>query len=59
MASLSIDQRDRLHRNDVRAYTVGVEEEGPPTGSITDTPRYRRMAERFGALVQQVTCDAR
>ncbi|MFD6388605.1 glutamate--cysteine ligase [Nocardia sp. NPDC060259] len=135
MASLSIDQRDRLHRNDVRAFTVGVEEEfvlidpatgrpsltstavaaaetdievqlelsqcqietctpvcasieavhrevrrargaiidaaarsgslplavgvpiwGPPAGSITDTPRYQRMAERFGALVQQVTC---
>ncbi|MFD6399054.1 glutamate--cysteine ligase [Nocardia sp. NPDC060249] len=135
MASLSIDQRDRLHRNDLRAYTVGVEEEfvlidpatgrpcltsttvaeaetdselqlelsrcqietctpvcasidavhrevrrarvaivdaaartgsrplavgvpiwGPPAGSITDTPRYRRMADRFGALADQVTC---
>ncbi|MEV0539759.1 glutamate--cysteine ligase [Nocardia salmonicida] len=135
MASLSIDQRDRLHHNDVGAYTVGVEEEfvlidpatgcpsltnttvaaaetgvdvqlelsqcqietctpvcasieevhrevrrarvaiiaaaarsgslplavgvpiwGPPTGSITDTPRYRRMAEHFGAPAEQVTC---
>ncbi|GGN77433.1 glutamate--cysteine ligase [Nocardia rhizosphaerihabitans] len=134
MATLSIDQRDRLH-NDVRAYTVGVEEEfvlidpatgrpsltnttvaaaetdielqlelsrcqietctpvcasieavhrevrrarvalidaaarsgslplavgvpiwGPPTGSITDTPRYQRMAEHFGALAEQVIC---
>ncbi|MEU4317454.1 glutamate--cysteine ligase [Nocardia fluminea] len=27
MASLSIDRRDRCHRDDVRAFTVGVEEE--------------------------------
>ncbi|MFC9659714.1 glutamate--cysteine ligase [Nocardia sp. NPDC127606] len=135
MASLSIDQRDRLHRNDIRAFTVGVEEEfvlidpasgrpcltsatvaavetdiefqlelsqcqietctpvcasiealhrevrrarvaivdaaarsgsfplavgvpiwGPPAGSMTDTPRYQRMAEHFGTLAEQVTC---
>jgi carboxylate-amine ligase len=135
MASLSIDQRDRLQRNDLRAYTVGVEEEfvlidpatgrpcltsttvaaaetdielqlelsqcqietctpvcasidavhrevrrarvgivdaaarsgslplavgvpiwGPPAGSVTDTPRYQRIAEHFGTLAEQVTC---
>ncbi|MFF2397341.1 glutamate--cysteine ligase [Nocardia sp. NPDC058114] len=135
MASLSIDRRDRSHRNDLRAFTVGVEEEfvlidpatgrpcltnttvaaagtdsalqlelsqcqietctpvcasieavhrevrrarvtivdaaarsgslplavgvpiwGPPAGSITDTPRYQRIAEHFKALADQVTC---
>ncbi|MET7769393.1 glutamate--cysteine ligase [Nocardia sp. NPDC005366] len=39
-----------------RALAVGVPIWGPPTGSITDTPRYQRMAERFGRLADQVIC---
>ncbi|MFD9547607.1 glutamate-cysteine ligase family protein [Nocardia salmonicida] len=53
MASLSIDRCDRLHHNDVRPDTVGVEEDAGP---LTDTPRYQRLAEPFGAPTEQVTC---
>ncbi|MFF0500032.1 glutamate--cysteine ligase [Nocardia aobensis] len=35
---------------------VGVPIWGPPPGSMTDTPRYRRMAAHFGELAEQVIC---
>ncbi|MEV0355316.1 glutamate--cysteine ligase [Nocardia sp. NPDC050697] len=35
---------------------TGVPLREPPPGSITDTPRYQRMAERFGVLAEQVIC---
>ncbi|MCC3313824.1 carboxylate-amine ligase [Nocardia africana] len=35
---------------------VGVPIWGPPRGSMTDTPRYQRMAAHFGELAEQVIC---
>ncbi|WP_109530377.1 MULTISPECIES: carboxylate-amine ligase [Nocardia] len=43
-------------RSGSRPLAVGVPIWGPPGGSMTDTPRYQRMAERFGSLAEQVIC---
>lgn len=39
-----------------RLLAVGVPLWCPPTGSVTETPRYLRLAERFGGLAEQVIC---
>ncbi|TQC40068.1 YbdK family carboxylate-amine ligase [Rhodococcus sp. WS4] len=43
-------------RSGSRLLAVGVPLWCPPTGSVTDTPRYQRMAQRFGVLAEQVIC---
>ncbi|WP_280457497.1 carboxylate-amine ligase [Nocardia carnea] len=43
-------------RSGSRPLAVGVPIFGPPPGSMTDTPRYQLMAERFGPLAEQVIC---
>ncbi|MET8654195.1 carboxylate-amine ligase [Nocardia aurea] len=43
-------------RTGSRILATGVPLWAPPPGSITDTPRYHRMAERFGLLAEQVIC---
>ncbi|MDT2009429.1 YbdK family carboxylate-amine ligase [Rhodococcus opacus] len=43
-------------RSGSRLLAVGVPLGRPPAGSVTETPRYRRMAERFGELADQVIC---
>ena len=43
-------------RSGSRPLAVGVPIWGPPSGSMTDTPRYQDMAERFGHLAEQVIC---
>ncbi|WP_332873254.1 MULTISPECIES: glutamate-cysteine ligase family protein [Nocardia] len=43
-------------RSGSRPLAVGVPIWGPPSGSMTDTPRYQQMSKRFGHLAEQVIC---
>ncbi|MBF6168684.1 glutamate--cysteine ligase [Streptomyces gardneri] len=43
-------------RAEARLLALGVPLWLPPTRSLTETPRYRRMAEWFGELTEQVIC---
>ncbi len=43
-------------RSGTRLLATGVPVLGPLPRAITDTPRYRRMADGFGALAEQVIC---
>ncbi len=43
-------------RAESRLLALGVPLWLPPTRSLTETPRYRRMAEWFGELTEQVIC---
>ncbi|WP_159929574.1 carboxylate-amine ligase [Rhodococcus sp. WAY2] len=43
-------------RSGTRLLAAGVPVLGPLPRAITDTPRYRRMADGFGALAEQVIC---
>ncbi|MFE5707848.1 glutamate--cysteine ligase [Rhodococcus koreensis] len=43
-------------RSGTRLLAAGVPVLGPVPRAITDTPRYRRMADGFGALAEQVIC---
>lgn len=43
-------------RSGTRLLATGVPLLGPLPRAITDTPRYRRMSDGFGALAEQVIC---
>jgi len=43
-------------RSGTQLLATGVPVLGPVPRAITDTPRYRRMADGFGALAEQVIC---
>ncbi|MFD7008448.1 glutamate--cysteine ligase [Rhodococcus jostii] len=47
---------DAAARTGCQLLAVGTPMYDPPPDSITDTPRYRRMAERFGGLATGVMC---
>ncbi|RYF56675.1 MAG: YbdK family carboxylate-amine ligase [Comamonadaceae bacterium] len=47
---------DAAARTGCQLLAVGTPLYVPPPDSITDTPRYRRMAEQFGALATGVVC---
>lgn len=49
---------DAAAKAGARLLAVAVPPAGPPPQAITDAPRYRLMADRFGALAEQVICGA-